>query len=84
MRLPGVCNGDDSTVVCAHLNRIRFGKGMGFKSLFVAYACHSCHAVLDGGARPDWLTGQDVYLAHLEGVLETITRLMGKCLAVFK
>lgn len=47
VRLPGICNGNPETTVFAHLN----GGGGGMKSsdLHGCFACHQCHAWLDGG-----------------------------------
>jgi hypothetical protein len=43
------CGADDGTVVWAHSNSQRHGKGMGIKAhdLFGAYLCHSCHHDFD-------------------------------------
>ena len=47
------CDADDGTIVWAHSNSSRHGKGMGIKAhdLFGAYLCHKCHADFDGSAR---------------------------------
>jgi len=52
-----VCNGDTSTTVLAHLN----GGGMGTKhsDLLAAFACSSCHNLIDGnyqGYSPHFVT----------------------------
>ena len=46
IRIPGVCNHDNETVVLCHLP----GGGMGGKvdDLFAAFGCSACHAVVDG------------------------------------
>lgn len=43
------CGADDGTIVWAHSNFSRHGKGMGIKAhdLFGAYLCHNCHANYD-------------------------------------
>jgi hypothetical protein len=43
------CGADDGTIVWAHSNNSRHGKGMGIKAhdLFGAYLCHQCHADYD-------------------------------------
>ena len=43
------CGADDGTIVWAHSNMQRHGKGMGIKAhdLFGAYLCHKCHADFD-------------------------------------
>ena len=43
------CGADDGTIVWAHSNEQRHGKGMGIKAhdLFGAYLCHQCHAAFD-------------------------------------
>lgn len=46
IRVPGVCSGDNRTVVLCHLP----GAGMGRKhhDLHGAWGCYTCHAVVDG------------------------------------
>lgn len=46
-----VCGADDSTVVAAHSNSHRHGKGAGIKAedCYTAVLCHSCHSWLDQG-----------------------------------
>lgn len=48
------CGADDGTIVWAHSNRQKHGKGMGCKAhdLFGAYLCYQCHASLDAGQVP--------------------------------
>lgn len=69
IRLEG-CNGgpENETVVLAHLN----GGGMGTKSLDIhaAYACHSCHDILDG-RKPSNYSKQELLLHHLLGMKRT-------------
>jgi hypothetical protein len=45
------CGADDGTIVWAHSNSSRHGKGMGIKAhdLFGAYLCHQCHTMYDAG-----------------------------------
>lgn len=75
VRLPFVCNHDESTTVFAHISGVRHGHGMGIKTQFGAYACSSCHDVLDGRAKTGY-TREYVKLAHLEGVIETMSILI--------
>lgn len=77
VRLPFICNHDDSTTVFAHINGVRHGHGMGIKTNFGAYACSSCHDALDGRVKTGY-TQEYIKLAHLEGVIETLTILMDK------
>jgi hypothetical protein len=46
------CFRHDGTVVAAHANQLRYGKGMGIKAhdWAVAFLCHSCHGELDQGS----------------------------------
>ena len=46
------CGADDGTIVWAHSNMQRHGKGMGIKAhdLFGAYLCSQCHFKYDNGA----------------------------------
>jgi hypothetical protein len=43
------CGADDGTIVWAHSNSQKHGKGMGIKAhdLFGCYLCHECHRVFD-------------------------------------
>jgi len=49
------CGIEDGTVVAAHSNQLRDGKGRGIKShdYRIAALCHSCHMELDQGTK--WL-----------------------------
>ena len=51
--MPGVLAHPINTVVPAHSNQIRHGKGMGMKALdvYTVPACSACHAELDQGMR---------------------------------
>ena len=83
IRLPGVCCHNNDTVVFAHLNKLRFGSGRGIKSKVGAYACQSCHSEVDG--RTTAIKDRNyVYMAHLEGCIETQIRLINKGLMVIK
>jgi hypothetical protein len=50
LRLAPVCSGQD-TVVPAHSNQSKHGKGMGIKAsdIYTVPACHFCHYLLDQG-----------------------------------
>jgi hypothetical protein len=69
IRIPGVCNGDRSTVVLCHLA----GAGMGRKhhDLLGAHGCSDCHAVVDGHKKSDY-PKELLKLWHLEGVMRTV------------
>jgi len=43
------CGANEGTIVWAHSNSQRHGKGMGIKAhdLFGAYLCHNCHSLYD-------------------------------------
>ncbi len=45
------CGIHDGTIVWAHSNQIRHGKGKGIKAndIFGAYLCYKCHAEFDQG-----------------------------------
>lgn len=47
-----LCSNDDGTVVAAHSNQGRHGKGMSIKAndVFVAYLCARCHMIIDQGS----------------------------------
>ena len=49
------CGAQDETVVAAHSNQAKHGKGRGIKAhdAFVAFLCHRCHSWLDSGKGRD-------------------------------
>lgn len=53
LRIPGVCRNDPATVVPAHSNQLKHGKGRGIKAKdeYTVPACYECHAELDQGRR---------------------------------
>lgn len=81
VRIPGVCCGDSSTVVLAHLN----GGGMAMKhsDIHGAYACRTCHAWLDGQYAKTH-TRAERNLIHLEAVVRTKIRMMEQELIIIK
>lgn len=46
-----MCGTDDGTIVGAHSNQLRDGKGKGIKAhdYRIAYLCHACHSNIDQG-----------------------------------
>jgi hypothetical protein len=46
-----ICGIEDGTVVSAHSNQLRDGKGRGLKAhdYRIAFLCHHCHSNLDQG-----------------------------------
>lgn len=46
------CRRQDGTVVAAHSNQLRHGKGMGIKAgdQYIAFLCHACHFDIDQGS----------------------------------
>lgn len=74
VRVPGVCNGDWSTTVLAHLN----GAGMALKAHDheAAYACSACHEWLDGGFASTGYNRDVRDLWHLQAVIRTQRQLL--------
>ena len=48
-----LCGADDKTIVAAHSNQQRDGKGFGIKAhdYRVAYLCYRCHHEIDQGSK---------------------------------
>ena len=44
-----ICGIEDETIVAAHSNQLRDGKGRGLKAhdYRIAYLCHQCHTTID-------------------------------------
>ena len=47
------CGREDGTIVAAHSNQLRDGKGRGIKAhdYRIAALCHTCHSEIDQGAK---------------------------------
>lgn len=75
IRLPNICNGNSATTVFCHLSGVRFGHGVGIKTLFGAYGCSSCHDAIDGRIKSD-LSQDYIKLAHKDGVFETLLHII--------
>ncbi len=85
VRLPGVCSFDPTQTVWAHANGAAAGKGMGHKSpdALGAYACYSCHMVIDGHLPlPADLSREDVLIAFHEGHQRSFIKLLEKGLVI--
>ena len=83
LRIPHVCNGNPDTVVAAHSNQLRHGKGGSLKAhdCFVAWACYSCHAEIDQGNKlryedkcEIWQRGNEETLLQmfLQGIVKVV------------
>ncbi|OLS61868.1 DUF1364 domain-containing protein [Pseudomonas putida] len=75
VRIPGVCNGNPETVVLAHY-RLAGTCGVGSKpsDLQGAWACSSCHDVIDG--RRQAISRDEARRLHAEGVMRTQDQLV--------
>lgn len=85
MLIPGICNGDTSTTVLCHSNRLADRKGMGLKAPDTAacYGCSSCHDVLDGRrSLPGWMTRMQLDHVFDRAVQITHARLREKGIAI--
>ena len=60
------CSIDDSTIVAAHSNQGRDGKGMGLKAsdAAIAYLCYKCHSSIDQGGWPKAISVKMWEAAH--------------------
>lgn len=72
VRLPG-CSGGGEDTVLAHYRMAGYsGVGMKPDDRLAAWCCASCHDLIDGRKRHEWVERQDARLAHAEGVLRTM------------
>lgn len=74
VRIIGVCNGRNDTVVWAHCNGLASGRGIGLKAkdLLGAYACSACHDAYDRRTIPKHVDyeqiQQDFYAGHMRSL----------------
>jgi hypothetical protein len=69
LRLPS-CNGDQATTVFAHAPSVSKGTGIKSEDWFGAFACSSCHDLVDGRT-PTHLTEAIINDAWLRGIHAT-------------
>lgn len=70
------CGRDDGTVVAAHSNQAKHGKGRSIKSsdVYVASLCHACHMDLDQGSKMSREERESTWEAcHQRTVLELVS-----------
>lgn len=65
------CGAEDGTVVAAHSNQQKHGKGMSIKAhdCFVAFLCAKCHHEIDQGSRLSKDERQDLWQKSFEKTL---------------
>lgn len=69
------CGAKDDTIVAAHSNKLKHGKGRGIKAHDIpAFLCYRCHQIVDG-VTPGY-TPEERYLIFLEAVYNTWLWLM--------
>lgn len=64
------CGRLDGTVVAAHSNQGRHGKGLGLKAhdCFVAFLCHACHLFVDQGKADQDIRSSVWQAAHVRSL----------------
>lgn len=77
VRIPGYCNHDPATTVLAHI-RLAGITGVGKKApdLLGAWACSTCHDLLDGRLPTELWSPHELSLMFYEGVIRTIAALI--------
>lgn len=72
VRIPGYCDRDLSKTVGAHIRRGGVG-GFGLKPphLCLVWACHTCHAIIDGRMKTE-IEGSELDTYILEGLCRTL------------
>ena len=73
MRLPGICNYDNSTSIWSHINSIRWGAGRGHKApdIIGLITCNKCADILDRRVKTEFERDYVMQLAY-EGHCESL------------
>jgi hypothetical protein len=81
IRIPGVCNFDNSTVVHCHKN----GGGMGMKAndILGARGCSKCHSAVDGAIKTEF-SHDELLAMFYEGIFRTQLQLIDEGLIEVK
>lgn len=71
------CSRSDGTVVAAHSNQARHGKGRSIKAsdVFVASLCYSCHMQLDQGRNLSREEREEIWQAAFERTVKLLVAL---------
>lgn len=76
VRLPG-CDGGGETTTLAHFRLSGYcGTGLKPPDELGAFACYSCHAIVDGRLKLSEWSKVEIRLAHAEGCLRTAVRVL--------
>lgn len=76
IRIPGVCCYEPETTVLAHIRQAGItGGAQKAPDLLAAWACHLCHAVVDGHVETVY-SHTELELMHLQGVMRTQNELV--------
>lgn len=80
VRIIGVCNGKNETVVWAHANGLASGRGVWLKpnDLSGAYACSACHAVYDRTVPAKHIDYSQVEIDFFHGHLRSLQILINE------
>lgn len=72
VRLPSVCNFDNTTTVLAHLNQSGIsGRGLKAPDPLGAWACSECHRCVDSNGQTHGMERDYVRLAFMEAMART-------------
>lgn len=74
MRIPGVCNGDSSTVIPAHIRDRHTGRSQKASDISTANCCSNCHDFFDGRSwrQGEVITKEEWLFYALRGLQETL------------
>lgn len=77
IRIPGVCNGNNETVVLCHIHKPSISGGTGLKAndLLAAWGCSACHDVVDMRVVGD-ISDDDVLISFFEAIFRTQSKLI--------
>lgn len=72
LRVPGVCNYDNTTTVAAHSNLLAHGKGRGRKAddCYSVWACSRCHTWLDSSYDAEFEEKEAAFMSGLVAQVE--------------
>jgi hypothetical protein len=80
IRIPGVCNRDDSTTVFCH-DPVGSGLSIKWPDTEGTYGCSDCHDLIDGRVPPPakkLYSRQDILVMYYEGARRTRIKLLEK------
>ena len=84
INIPSRCNFNPETTILAHYRKGFYGMGIKPHDLLAAYACSTCHDIVDGRDNDHDLSAEEIDMLFKSGVIKTLQRITRIATITFK